>query len=614
MKMAMLIKTVAVTSLIASGWTLRAAAADEGVTTPTAVRFKENPIIRPEMLPGEDGANICDPSLMRAPEWLKKPLGKYYLYFADHKGAYIRLAYADRVQGPWKIYEPGTLKLDQVVAVAKAAAGNRAAEIKGGHISSPDVLVDNEKKEIRMYFHFQIAPSDLWGHKSLVAVSKDGIHFDVVGNKPICGPYIRVFQRDGYYYAVDRSAAVLRSRDGLKDFEAGNPSFAEAVGHKVLGAATQPAAAPKATGKKKQQDGEEEVPGQIRHTTLLLDGNVMSVYLSRAGDLPESIMLAKADLSGDWKTWRLSAPVPVLAPEMDYEGGNVPPKAPTNPEMRKLPRPMFRELRDPYVFRDEGITYLLYSVAGERGIAGAILQGPETRPASQPILPKAGDKFIPADVDAAHPVYENSFDDPSALKDWKLEGGKRMSVSDGNLVLESDPAKAKDHLVCWLTKEVPGDFLLEFTLRPKDRHNGLNIVFFNARGINGESIFDPSLKPRTGEYPQYNRGDINCYHVSYWAGGRESSNMRKSFGFHLVVEGGLDLIHSAPADAFQTVRIYKRGGAIRVMVDDVVEIAYDDDGKTFGPVYTHSGWIGLRQMAKTERCEYGYVKVYPLKP
>jgi hypothetical protein len=69
-----------------------------------------------------------------------------------------------------------------------------------------------------------------------------------------------------------------------------------------------------------------------------------------------------------------------------------------------------------------------------------------------------------------------------------------------------------------------------------------------------------------------------------------------------------------PAGSFQTVRIYKRGGAIRCLVDDVVALAYDDDGATFGPVWTHRGWIGLRQMAHTVRCEYGHVKVWPLKP
>ena len=34
------------------------------------------------------------------------------------------------------------------------------------------------------------------------------------------------------------------------------------------------------------------------------------------------------------------------------------------------------------------------------------------------------------------------------------------------------------------------------------------------------------------------------------------------------------------------------------MVDDIISAAFDDDGQKYGPVWTHSGWIGLRQMAR----------------
>ena len=57
------------------------------------------------------GQNIQGPSLIRVPDWLENPLGVYYLYFADHKGSYIRLAYADELTGPWHIYQPGSLQL-----------------------------------------------------------------------------------------------------------------------------------------------------------------------------------------------------------------------------------------------------------------------------------------------------------------------------------------------------------------------------------------------------------------------------------------------------------------------------------------------------------------------
>jgi hypothetical protein len=235
-----------------------------------------------------------------------------------------------------------------------------------------------------------------------------------------------------------------------------------------------------------------------------------------------------------------------------------------------------------------------------------------------PPHPAVGQRFVPTDVDWSHPVYATTFDNADALADWKLEGGKRISIVNGRFVLESDPGGAKpsttdNHLVCWLTKEMPADFLLEFKVRPQDRKNGLNIIFFNARGQRGESIFDPALKLRSGLFAQYHSGDLNNYHISYWAGERGTANVRKNRGFHLVATGK-DLVVTALAEAFQTIRLYKHRGIIRLMVDDVIEVAFDDDGKTYGPVWTHAGWIGLRQMAHTVRCEYDDLKVFPLRP
>jgi hypothetical protein len=334
---------------------------------PKVVRFETNPIIRPEMLPGTDGVNIAGPSLIRVPSWLPNPLGKYYLYFADHRGAYIRLAYADRLEGPWRIHVPGTLQLSQMVAIARETAGAAAGEVRGYHIASPDVHVDDEKREIRMYFHFQIAPGATWGHRSGVALSKDGLHFQPVNRRPIGEPYFRVFRWDGHYFAINRSAALARSKDGLDRFEVGNPAFAAAVGHKTLSGAppTETAVGRALRG------GDVDPDSGIRHTAIKIDGNVLTVFYSRAGDLPEIIMRSKVTMTGDWKTWRLSPPEKVLEPEREYEGANVPPGRST--KLRVMPRPMFRELRDPCIFREDGRTYLLYSVAGERGIAGAEL-------------------------------------------------------------------------------------------------------------------------------------------------------------------------------------------------------------------------------------------------
>ena len=64
-----------------------------------------------------------------------KPLGRYYLYFSHHAGKFIRLAYADALTGPWKIHEPGTLRIEE-------------APRCHDHIASPDVHIDEARREI----------------------------------------------------------------------------------------------------------------------------------------------------------------------------------------------------------------------------------------------------------------------------------------------------------------------------------------------------------------------------------------------------------------------------------------------------------------------------------
>jgi len=68
---------------------------------------------------GRMGANVNGPSLIRAPAWLPNPLGRYYLYFAHHQGAYIRLAYADRLEGPWRTYLLYSVAGESGIAVAE---------------------------------------------------------------------------------------------------------------------------------------------------------------------------------------------------------------------------------------------------------------------------------------------------------------------------------------------------------------------------------------------------------------------------------------------------------------------------------------------------------------
>ncbi len=275
-------------------------------------RLPNNPIIKPHM-DDRMGDNINGPSLIRVPDWLENPLGKYYLYFAHHRGEYIRLAYADSLEGPWTTYEPGTLHL-------KEAFCNH-------HIASPDVHIDSEKREMRMYYHGPVPDK---GQQSKVAISKDGIHFTAYP-EDLGTSYFRVFQWNGYTHALAMPGIFYRSKDGLTNFEQGPTLFTE----------------------------------HMRHLALKLDGNLLSVFYSNAFDCPEHILYATLQLTPNWMDWKASEPQTVLKPETDYEGADLP----LEPSKRGWIPTRARQLRDPAIFRENGNTYLLYSIAGEHGIA-----------------------------------------------------------------------------------------------------------------------------------------------------------------------------------------------------------------------------------------------------
>jgi hypothetical protein len=288
----------------------------EGGDRPRVVRLVDAPIIRPHM-DGRMGANVNGPSLIRVPDWLERPLGRYYLYFGHHDGRYIRLAHADDLLGPWSTHGAGVLPL--------AAAG------VAGHVASPDAHVDTGRREIRMYFHGSDTPSGGGGEQlTRVATSRDGLTF-ATRPEPLGLPYFRAFRFGGWWYALAMPGVLYRSRDGLGDFEEGPTLFGP----------------------------------EMRHSAVRLERDRLQVFYTNAGDCPERILLSTIELRGEWREWRASPARVILEPEREYEGGDLP----LEPSRRGLAPDPVRELRDPAIFEEDGRTYLLYSVAGEQGIA-----------------------------------------------------------------------------------------------------------------------------------------------------------------------------------------------------------------------------------------------------
>jgi hypothetical protein len=320
--------------------------------TISAKRLLDQPIISPKM-DQRMGHNINGPSLIRVPGWLPNPLGKYYLYFAHHKGGYIRLAFADALTGPWKVYTPGTLDVSESLFEKKnppAPAPEDRAEWSNkleedflyAHVASPDVHIDHDNKKIRMYYHGLLRNGD---QQSRMATSSDGIAFDPA--EPLLGlPYFRVFQYQQYVYALAWGGALFRATNWGGPFETGPRVIPD-----------QPAAG---------------TFHGFRHGAVHRVGDQLYVFYSRIGDRPERILYVTIQLDADWNSWRASAPSELLGPELNWEGTDCPLAVSTVGEAENR----VRELRDPCVFEDvDTALYLLYTGAGESAIGVARLEG-----------------------------------------------------------------------------------------------------------------------------------------------------------------------------------------------------------------------------------------------
>ena len=310
----------------------------------TVERLLDRPIISPALDPSI-GPNIQGPSLIRVPDWAPGRLGKYYLYFADHKGRYIRLAYADDLLGPWRVHREGSLQLEGSFLLTAPPTGPadelarlRAApqpatlshdaftEATTPHIASPDVHVDEANRRIVMYYH---GLNGLSQQVTRAATSADGIHFEA--RPEVLGrTYFRTFVHGDYTYAMAMPGQFYRSKNPLSGFETGPVLFNP----------------------------------NMRHAAFLKRGNTLFVFWTQVGTAPEVIQVSTIDLSGDWTTWKESAPVEVLRPVRPWEGAD----APVRPSVRSTAYGHVNQLRDPAIFEENGRVFLLYAVAGESGI------------------------------------------------------------------------------------------------------------------------------------------------------------------------------------------------------------------------------------------------------
>jgi hypothetical protein len=282
--------------------------------------------------------NVNGPSLIAAPGWLVDPPGKYLLYFAHHEGHSIRLAASDDLAGPWRMVTPPPLDLERSLFASNPPADSQLHQearqyIEAGadgtypHIASPDVWVDHETEQIRLYYHGRLEDGR---QRSRVALSRDGLNFaarmEIIGS-----PYFRIFCHDGWFYALAMPGQLYRSADGLGNFEAGPRLTTDA----------------------------------IRHHALLQQDDQWYVLWTRVGDSPERILLSMLDTPDDWQQWGFTETWEIHRAQKTWEGADITPRASQYGAIMERAN----ELRDPAIFVEDGKIYLLYAIAGEQGIA-----------------------------------------------------------------------------------------------------------------------------------------------------------------------------------------------------------------------------------------------------
>lgn len=306
-------------------------------------RIGDAPLVDARTDPRLDG-NVTGPSLVRAPPWVDAPMARYYLYFAHHEGDRIRLATANVLTGPWTLHVPGALGLaesrfpttrprDEDLDPRVRAAVTAGADGTYPHIASPDAHVDADSRTVRLYYHGRHVDGT---QRTRVALSDDGVRFrpraELLGP-----PYFRVFRFRDVWYALAMPGVVLRSYDGLTDFERGPTLF----------------------------------DPNMRHSAVLVRGDVLHVFWTQVGDAPERILHSTVDLSRPWTDWREGPATEVMRPEPAWEGARLP----AAPSKRGSLMTAANQLRDPALYVEDGRVFLLYCGAAEQAIGLAEVFG-----------------------------------------------------------------------------------------------------------------------------------------------------------------------------------------------------------------------------------------------
>jgi len=254
----------------------------------------------------------------------------YIMYFASHKGRYIRTAWSRSPIGKFR-----TIPLVYILPI-----WNNFSERKD-HVASPEVLTIN-----KINYLFTHSPSRYFAPgRQITYISRLYFGLFCFSAKPTKLPsYSRFFYYKDDLYAITNGADVFRFT-----VETLEPVKLEADISKLL------------------IPDSEDIAIRVRHSQVVQYKDKMLCFFTRVGDSPERIFVAEMKFTSEEIIF--SQPMELLRPETDYEGIKI--KA--QPSRNGMAKTAQNAIRDPFVAKFGEQYFLYYATSGEKGIACALL-------------------------------------------------------------------------------------------------------------------------------------------------------------------------------------------------------------------------------------------------
>ena len=259
--------------------------------------------------------NINGPSIIKVPEFIENPLGKYYLYFGHHKGTYIRMAYSNNITGPYTLYKPGVLDIKNTPGY--------------DHLASPDVIIDYQNKRLVLYYHC-VFNNNITPQSTFYAYSNNGLDF-ISEKVNILYPYFRYFS----YLDCEYGLAMYYLKSSIILKKNGNS----------------------------YEEFSKLLPNS-RHTSVIVIGSKIFIAYTIVGDCPEHIYFCQIT-NFEKNNVKTSDKISLVKPEFNFEHNDQKPIISSYGAVYQK----VNQLRDPYIFIDNNDLYLFYTVCGEKGIA-----------------------------------------------------------------------------------------------------------------------------------------------------------------------------------------------------------------------------------------------------